>query len=93
MGQLAAVRSSNWKLHIARRQGRQKVATKIPLELYDLKRDVGEQNNVAKQHPDVVKRLLVLAEKCRGDLGDGERTGRNMRPPGHVDSARQLTHD
>ncbi len=93
MGQLAAVRSGNWKLHIARRQGREKVATKIPLELYDLESDVAEQNNVAKQHPDVVTRLLALAEKCRGDLGDGERTGRDTRPSGHVDNPRPLTHD
>ena len=93
MGQLAAVRSSNWKLHIARRQGREKVATKIPLELYDLESDVGEQHNVAEQHPEVVTRLLALAETCRADLGDGERSGRNTRAPGHVDNAQPLTHD
>lgn len=91
MGQLAAVRAGDWKLHIARRQGREKVATKIPLELYDLENDVAEQTNVAKQHPYVVKRLLTMAEKCRGDLGDGKRSGKNTRPPGHVDNAKLLT--
>ncbi len=93
MGQLAALRSGQWKLHITRRQGREKVATKIPLELYDLDNDVAEQHNVAQQHPEVVKRLLALAETCRADLGDGERAGRNTRPPGHVDNAKPLTHD
>lgn len=93
VGQLAAVRSGKWKLHIARRLGREKVAAKIPLELYDLENDVAEQHNVAKQHPEIVKRLLALADKCRDDLGDGKRAGQNTRPPGHVDNARPMTHD
>ncbi len=93
MGQLAAVRSSNWKLHIARRQGRKKIAAKSPLELYDLESDVGEQHNVAEKHPDIVKRLIALAETCRADLGDGKRSGRDRRPPGHVENPKALAHD
>jgi arylsulfatase A len=56
------------------------------LELYDLQTDIGEQHNVAKQHPDVVKRLQALAERARDDLGDSltGRDGKNRRPPGRV---------
>ena len=42
----------------------------MPLALYDLEADIGETNNVAAAHPDVVKRLHGLAEKAREDLGD-----------------------
>jgi arylsulfatase A-like enzyme len=44
-----AVRKGRWK---AVRQ-----RPKLPLELYDLKSDVGEKNNVAGQHPEVVEMI------------------------------------
>ena len=52
--------------------------------MFDLDNDVGETTNVAEQHPDVVKRLEELAERCREDLGDSatKREGKNVRPPG-----------
>ncbi|MBU0639036.1 MAG: sulfatase [Planctomycetes bacterium] len=58
------------------------------LELYDLKSDIGEQRNVAEEHPEVVKRLQGLAELARQDLGDSltDREGRNVRPPGRIES-------
>ena len=34
-------------------------------ELYDLKTDIGEQNNVAENHPEVVKELLELMKTAR----------------------------
>ncbi len=54
------------------------------LELYDLGSDVGEQHNVAAQHPEVVKRLTALAERARADLGDSLTNvdGTNVRPAG-----------
>lgn len=53
-------------------------------ELYDLQADIGESKNVAAQNPDLVKRLLALAERAREDLGDTltDRKGAGIRKPG-----------
>ncbi len=79
--ELEAVRSGRWKLHL--KTGK----------LYDLEADVGEQNDVAADHADVVKALEARAEECRRDIGDGvtETRGRNCRPAGRVDDPRPLT--
>jgi len=53
-------------------------------ELYDLESDIGETTNLAAKYPDVVKRLLALAEKAREDLGDVGQPGLNQRPAGRV---------
>ncbi len=82
--QLQAVRSGKWKLHLPRKPG-------AGVQLYHLENDIGEQSNVAQQNPDVVARLSALAEKCRQDLGDGARPGKNCRRPGHVENATTLT--
>lgn len=62
-------------------------------ELYDLEKDISELHDVANWHPDVVKRLLALAEQAWVDLGDGDRDGKNTRPAGHVQHATTLTFD
>ena len=54
-----AVRMGDWK---AVRFG-----LKEPLELYDLKTDVAEKNNVAAQHPDVVARIEKYLATVRTD--------------------------
>ncbi len=56
------------------------------VELYDLQSDIGETRDVADRHPDVVKRLLALAERAREDLGDRltGRQGSGAREPGRV---------
>ena len=99
---LQAVRSGKWKLHLphdyphpdppgADSKPGKHVTQKIGLALFDLDNDVGETTNVADQHPDVVKRLEELAERCREDLGDSatKREGKNVRPPGMVADAGQ----
>jgi arylsulfatase A len=86
MDQLQAVRSGRWKLHLplkVKRKNWGKGTTNTPMKLYDLKDDIGEKNNIARQHPDVVERLLGLAEKARKDLGDINYKGR-QRPAGWV---------
>jgi arylsulfatase A-like enzyme len=87
MGQLQAVRSGKWKLHLpleAKWQNFSGRTKPSDAELYDLKADSGETRNLAQEHPDVVKRLLALAEKAREDLGDVGRPGKNQRPAGFV---------
>lgn len=37
--------------------------TKTKVELYDLSIDIGEKNNIASQHPEIVKELLTIMEK------------------------------
>lgn len=90
---LQAVRQGQWKLHLPREKeplgaapfGRNthiapadRVGFPKPF-LVNLKDDIGEKTNVAAQHPDVVERLLGLAEAMREDLGDFDRVGKNMR--------------
>ncbi len=56
-------------------------------ELYDLRSDPGEKNDVASREPAVVTRLLAVAERARTELGDSltQREGRGVRPAGrHV---------
>jgi hypothetical protein len=54
--------------------------------LYNLDEDIGESQNVADAHPEIVERLSKLIESARRDLGDGEAyPGKNCRSPGKVD--------
>lgn len=96
--ELQAVRSGNWKLHFPHRYqhpdppghggkpGRY-VSLPIGISLFDLSQDLGEEHNVAKEHPDVVRRLAALAENSREDLGDtlAGRIGKNVRQPAQLD--------
>ncbi len=58
-------------------------------QLFDLTTDVGETTDVAERHPQIVRRLLDLAEKAREDLGDAltHRQGKGVRDPGRVEEA------
>jgi arylsulfatase A len=51
-------------------------------ELYDLKNDVSESQDVAAEHADIVQSLLAIAENARAELGDSltKRTGSGIRP-------------
>ncbi len=47
-----AVRMGDWKGY--------RLGTKAPLELYDLKSDPAEKQNIAAAHPDIVKRIEAI---------------------------------
>lgn len=90
---LQAVRQGKWKLHLPREKepiGAAPFSRNIHIAppdrmafpepfLVDLNNDLGETTNVAIQNPQVVRRLLGLAEAMREDLGDYDRVGKNMR--------------
>ena len=74
-----SIREKNWKLELcpdsggwsAPRPG-SAAAKRLPaVQLYDLRKDIGETTNVHEQHPDVVKRLTKLLEKY---VADGRST-------------------
>jgi arylsulfatase A-like enzyme len=87
MAQLQAVRSGKWKLYLPLKAKWVNFGGKTrpsPAKLYDLDADIGETTDLAGKHPDVVTRLLALAEKAREDLGDIGREGKDQRPAGMV---------
>ncbi|MBL6693187.1 MAG: sulfatase-like hydrolase/transferase, partial [Flavobacteriaceae bacterium] len=56
------------------------------IELYDLKNDISETNDVAAQHPEVVEKIKVLANEMRSKLGDKlyNIEGTENRPVGRI---------
>jgi arylsulfatase A-like enzyme len=55
-----AVRAGKWKL----------LSRKGSLELYNLDIDIGETNNLASKEPDLLKKLKVLYDKWRAQMGE-----------------------
>jgi len=56
-GLTRAVRMGKWKAVLPKAE--------TPLELYDLSKDIGEKNNVAAQHPDIVGKIEAYLRTCR----------------------------
>jgi arylsulfatase A len=69
LGNLEAVRKGKWKLHFAKGKAFEK-ADEVINELYDLDNDIGEENNVFDEHPDIVEELRAVADAARQELGD-----------------------
>lgn len=82
-GQLRGVRDRQWKLVFPHKyrslNGRTGGSGGKPvnyeqiqcgLELYDLKNDIGESNDVSAQYPAIVARLQEAANRARTSLGD-----------------------
>ncbi len=89
MDQLQAVRSGKWKLCLAmadKKRNWGKSLGKSPLKLFDLDADIHEDNDLAAENPEVVKRLQALADAAREDLGDVGRPGKGQRPAGWVEN-------
>ncbi len=95
--QLHAVRSGRWKLHLPLKRKMTSFGwdnRPVPIQLYDLGSDIGERVDLAEGQPEVVARLMALAEKAREELGDVGRPGKGQRPAGFVKkpTPRVLTH-
>jgi hypothetical protein len=65
-----------------------KYAEQIGLALFNLERDITETKDVAAQHPEIVKRLEVFAEKCREELGLPDPTRRKTCV--HLEGSKRL---
>ena len=83
---LQAVRDARWKLILPRPArppwcswSARMVTAVERIELYDIASDMGEKNNVAAEHPEVVARLMQLIEQARNELGDYNRIGTGAR--------------
>lgn len=96
--ELHGMRSGKWKLnfpHTYRTMegrelgkdgipGKYNYSASIGLELFDLENDIGETEDVSASNPDVMNRLLALAENQRLILGDALTgvEGTDTREPG-----------
>jgi arylsulfatase A-like enzyme len=94
MEQLQAVRAGPWKLYLPLENAyaginRRQVATQA--RLFDVRRDVHEDQEVSAGHPEIVKRLLTLADRIRTEIGDMESPGAGQRSAGWVDKPQPLT--
>lgn len=99
--ELRAVRRDNWKLILPHnctqmyegvlpmndRFGGLYNTVDVPLALYDLRRDPGEEYDVQSMYPQVVRELQAVAEEARQDLGDRltQRSGARVREAGKVE--------
>jgi hypothetical protein len=56
-------------------------------ELYYLDNDLGETTNLASSQPEVLERLLKLADQGRKELGDSliKQRGSGIRPAGSIE--------
>lgn len=92
-GQLQAVRAGDWKLYLplAKKLGNKvgKTAPQ-PTELFDVRHDLHEDRELSGERPEVVKRLLGLAEKIRAGIGDQDAPGKGQRAAGWVDNPQPL---
>ena len=69
-GELHAVRSGPWKLHVKMREPVNYGRAVVPEqpELYHVERDISEASNVAGQHPEIVARLLAMLKAHEADI-------------------------
>ena len=88
---LQAILMGEWKIHLPRNheqlpfwdKNKALAGLKQPI-LYNLSADVAETTDVAKDHPDVVKRMMESAKLGRRELGEFMRRGEAQRPTGSL---------
>lgn len=90
---LRAVRQGDWKLHLPHSELDQTKEGKIwqshvpehdrpyltEPALYNLKEDIGETSNVAKEHPEIVQQLMKQIHFAKKDIGYHDVIGENSR--------------
>ena len=64
---LQSIRYQNWKFVLADEK------YEVPVQLYDLDQDLGEQNNLAEQYPKLINKLAKMAE-------DAKQAIKNQKP-------------
>ena len=90
---LQAIRQGSWKLAISPQNETMGRPLKTDAQgpeprLYNLDQEIGEQTNVAADHPEIVAKLTALAEKMKADLGKPNAPA--SRPAGKVQNPQPL---
>jgi arylsulfatase A len=86
---LNAVRHGEWKLQVGMGHLTGEKDKPFTPQLYNLREDIGEANNVAANHPEIVAKLQALLTTMKDDLGtDG--IGPGCRELGRVDNPKPL---
>jgi arylsulfatase A-like enzyme len=92
---LQAIRSGPWKLFLpcekATRNPRVAKGKAVKPLLFNVVEDIETQEDLSEKHPEVVKRLMALAEPARADLGDLGKTGEGQRSIGKVEDPKPQT--
>lgn len=52
--------------------------------LFDISKDISESKNVASEYPQIVEKLLLIAEQARKKLGEYNIRGSKQRPTGTI---------
>jgi len=88
--QLQAIRSGDWKLFLPVKPvgNHPFFSSKLEVQplLFNVVTDIGSKNNVAGEHPEIVAKLMKLADVARADLGDQGRIGAGQRKPGKFEN-------
>jgi arylsulfatase A-like enzyme len=95
MDQLQAVRDARWKLHLPLDNkydsgNKNRFYGSSNLKLIDLNTDFKEETDLSGEYPEVVERLLKSAEKIRGELGDVNKKGSQIRPALYINDPEPL---
>ena len=94
--ELQAVRVGPWKLFVPldepnRRHPHFGANDSGRPMLFNVVDDPASQVDLANARPDIVVRLLEVADRARSELGDRARSGSGQRPPGRVEAPQPVT--